>query len=195
MKVKSQSEVAQSCPTLSDLMDCSLPGSSVHGIFQARVLEWGAIAFSIDELVKLKKGAKPLTSLGPGSRSSRSFHSRAPGHLGDRVQQRDVAGRHAQQHVLGPDAALAVHEGQFLRGVLHRVYGILTQAEGYQVLAGATKEAVGPRMKPGGLRIPLGSAFHPTTNHTSSERPSLSTCSTSPSALAVSPILKTNTRV
>ena len=46
MKVKSQSEVAQSCPTLSDPMDCSLPGSSIHGIFQARVLEWGAIAFS-----------------------------------------------------------------------------------------------------------------------------------------------------
>ena len=46
MKVKSQSEVAQSCQTLSDPMDCSLPGSSVHGIFQARVLEWGAIAFS-----------------------------------------------------------------------------------------------------------------------------------------------------
>ena len=44
MKVKSQSEVAQSCPTLSDPMDCSLPGSSIHGIFQARVLEWGAIA-------------------------------------------------------------------------------------------------------------------------------------------------------
>ena len=56
MKVKSESEVAQMCPTLSDLMDCSppgdlmdcsLPGSSVHGIFQARVLEWGAIAFSL----------------------------------------------------------------------------------------------------------------------------------------------------
>ena len=47
MKVKSESEVAQSCPTLRDPMDCSLPGSSVHGIFQARVLEWGAIAFSI----------------------------------------------------------------------------------------------------------------------------------------------------
>ena len=47
MKVKSESEVAQSCPTLSDPMDCSLPGSSVHGIFQARVLEWGAIAFSV----------------------------------------------------------------------------------------------------------------------------------------------------
>ena len=46
MGVKSESEVAQSCPTPSDPMDCSLPGSSVHGIFQARVLEWGAIAFS-----------------------------------------------------------------------------------------------------------------------------------------------------
>ena len=41
MKVKSESEVAQSCPTLSDPMDCSLPGSSIHGIFQARVPEWG----------------------------------------------------------------------------------------------------------------------------------------------------------
>ena len=48
MKVKSESEVAQSCPTLSDPMDCSLPGTSTHGIFQARVLEWGAIAFSIN---------------------------------------------------------------------------------------------------------------------------------------------------
>ena len=46
MKVKSKSEVAQSCPTLCDPIDCSLQGSSVHGIFQARVLEWGAIAFS-----------------------------------------------------------------------------------------------------------------------------------------------------
>ena len=46
MKVKSDSEVAQSCPTLRDPMDCSPPGSSIHGIFQARVLEWGAIAFS-----------------------------------------------------------------------------------------------------------------------------------------------------
>ena len=46
MRVKSESEVVQSCPTLSDPMDCSLPGSSVHGIFQARVLEWGAIVFS-----------------------------------------------------------------------------------------------------------------------------------------------------
>ena len=46
MKVKRESEVAQSCPTLSDPMDCSPPGSSIHGIFQARGLEWGAIAFS-----------------------------------------------------------------------------------------------------------------------------------------------------
>ena len=46
MKVKSESEVAQSCPTVRDPMDCSPPGSSAHGIFQARVLEWVAIAFS-----------------------------------------------------------------------------------------------------------------------------------------------------
>ena len=50
-KVKSEREVAQPCLTLRDLMDCSLPGSSIHGIFQARVLEWGAIAFSAWSLV------------------------------------------------------------------------------------------------------------------------------------------------
>ena len=47
MKVKSESEVVQSCPTPSNPMDCSLPGSSIHGIFQARLLEWGTIAFSV----------------------------------------------------------------------------------------------------------------------------------------------------
>ena len=52
MKVKSEREVAQSCPTLRDPMDCSLPGSSEHGIFQARVLEWGATAFSASSLTK-----------------------------------------------------------------------------------------------------------------------------------------------
>ena len=52
MKVKSESEVALSCLTLSDPTDCSLPGSSIHGIFQARVLELGAIAFS-ERCVKL----------------------------------------------------------------------------------------------------------------------------------------------
>ena len=50
MKVKSESEEGQSCPTLRDPMDCSLSGSSVHGIFQARILEWGAIAFSNDRV-------------------------------------------------------------------------------------------------------------------------------------------------
>ena len=55
MKVKSESEVAQSCPTLSDPIDCSLPGSSVHGIFQARILEWGAIAFSMTNLDNILK--------------------------------------------------------------------------------------------------------------------------------------------
>ena len=59
MKVKSESEVAQLCPTLSDPMDCSLPGSSVHGIFQARVLEWGATAFS--NAGKWKVKAKSLS--------------------------------------------------------------------------------------------------------------------------------------
>ena len=56
MKVESESEVTQSCPTLSDPMDCSLAGSSIHGIFQARVLEWGAIAFSIIKTTGNKKG-------------------------------------------------------------------------------------------------------------------------------------------
>ena len=50
MKVKSESEVAQSCLTLSDPMDCSLPGSSIHGIFLAGVLEWGAIGAAVDEI-------------------------------------------------------------------------------------------------------------------------------------------------
>ena len=57
MKVKSESEVAQLCPTVSDPMDCSLPSSSIHGIFQARVLKWGAITFSSMDmnLSKLRK--------------------------------------------------------------------------------------------------------------------------------------------
>ena len=63
MKVKSESEVAQSCLTLSNHMDCSLPGSSIHGIFQATVLEWGAIAFSVCMLRMLlffyKRNQKP----------------------------------------------------------------------------------------------------------------------------------------
>ena len=54
MKVENESEVTQSCPTLRDPMDCSLPGSSIHGIFQARVLEWGAIALELTKLSKSK---------------------------------------------------------------------------------------------------------------------------------------------
>ena len=54
MNVKRESEVSQSCRTLSDPMDCSLPGSSVHGIFQGRVLEWGAIAFADPFLLGIK---------------------------------------------------------------------------------------------------------------------------------------------
>ena len=62
MKVKSESEVAQSCLTPNDPMGCSLPGSSVHGIFQARVLEWCAVAFSenpLEGVLKHDYGAYP----------------------------------------------------------------------------------------------------------------------------------------
>ncbi|CAI9170592.1 unnamed protein product [Rangifer tarandus platyrhynchus] len=60
MKVKSESEAAQSCPTLSDPMDRSLPGSSIHGVFQARVLEWDAIAFSVRQYSPEKKNVWTL---------------------------------------------------------------------------------------------------------------------------------------
>ena len=60
MKVKSEREVAQLCLTLSDPMDCSLPGSCIHGIFQARVLEWGAIAFSVSNIIEKRKCFKIL---------------------------------------------------------------------------------------------------------------------------------------
>ena len=65
MKVKSESEVAQSCPTLSDPVDCSPPGSSVHGIFQARALEWVAISFSryADKTTLMKESEEELKSL------------------------------------------------------------------------------------------------------------------------------------
>ena len=70
MKVKSESEVAQLCPTPSNPTDCSLPGSLVHGIFQARVLEWGAIAFSKDKLRQhIKKQRHYFANKGPDSQS------------------------------------------------------------------------------------------------------------------------------
>ena len=64
MKVKSESEDSQSCPSLSDPMDCSLPGSSAHGIFQARVLEWGAIAFSGLSIYMIPKGNQSWVFIG-----------------------------------------------------------------------------------------------------------------------------------
>ena len=63
-KVKSESEVAQSCPTLSNPMDCSLPGFSIYGIFQARVLEWGAIVLFLTLSSSLKRQTLPFFSLG-----------------------------------------------------------------------------------------------------------------------------------
>ena len=64
MKVKSESEITQSCPTLRDPIYCSLPGSSIHGVFQARVLEWGAIAFSICYCIGRKRSPRAATLWG-----------------------------------------------------------------------------------------------------------------------------------
>ena len=64
MKMKSEREVAQSCTTLSDLMDCSLPGSAIRGIFQARVLEWGATAFSDSSGLEVMIYSPAVTSYG-----------------------------------------------------------------------------------------------------------------------------------
>ena len=76
MKVKSEREVAQSCPTLKGPMDCSLPGSSVHGILQARVLEWGAIALveiinacKVLNMVLLAHGDNPANASSSSSRN------------------------------------------------------------------------------------------------------------------------------
>ena len=65
MKVKNQSELAQSCLTLRDRMDCSPPGSSIHGIFQARGLDWGATAFSAAPHCVIEKASGPQTGRGP----------------------------------------------------------------------------------------------------------------------------------
>ena len=83
MKVKSESEVAQSCWTLRDAMDCSLPGSSIRGIFQARVLEWGAVAFS--EVLEQRVS---ITQEAHGGRKQVSATRR--GSLDGRKRSRDV---------------------------------------------------------------------------------------------------------
>ena len=78
MKVKSESEVAQSCPTLRDPMNCSLPGFSAHGIFQARVLEWGAIAFSLMPRIGQKRSEMD-------AESSAFLYTSAKSNVRDRV--------------------------------------------------------------------------------------------------------------
>ena len=75
MKVKSESEVSQLCPTLRDPMNCSLPGSSVPGIFQARVLEWGAIAFSLVGLSSVQFSSSVVSD---SLRPNESQHARPP---------------------------------------------------------------------------------------------------------------------
>ena len=74
MKLKSESEVSQWCLTLSDPMDCSPPGSSVHGVFQARVLEWGAIAFSEPSVRALQTGYVLRVGSRGGVKNSSCFH-------------------------------------------------------------------------------------------------------------------------
>ena len=81
MKVKSESEVAQSCPTLSNPMDCSLPGSSIHGIFQARVLEWGAIAFSMTRESSLLTSGGSMNTAYTAEILSVWWASESPGEL------------------------------------------------------------------------------------------------------------------
>ena len=76
MKVKSESEVAQSCPTLSDPMDYSIPGSSAHGIFQARVLEWGAIAM-LQPLIPGRGCKLSMATFSVDSRGSLRFFSQS----------------------------------------------------------------------------------------------------------------------
>ena len=82
MKVKSESEVGQLCPTLRDPMDCSLAGSSVHGIFQARVLEWGAIAFSACSPSILQLPLRPSGHLGVVQYLLKGLFSLSPSRLG-----------------------------------------------------------------------------------------------------------------
>ena len=86
MKVESESEVAQLCLTLGDPMDCSPPGSSVHGIFQARVLEWGAIAFSDLSIVKAIYD-KPIANIILNGEKLKTFPL-------DQEQDKDVPSHH-----------------------------------------------------------------------------------------------------
>ena len=101
MKVKSENKVAQSCLTLHDPMDCSLPGSSIRGIFQARVLEWGAIAFSkyVRQMLTNMKGeinsntiivGEFNTPLTPMDRSTKQKICKETQTLNDTMEQLDL---------------------------------------------------------------------------------------------------------
>ena len=96
MKGKCESEVIQLCLTLCDPMDCSLPGSSVHGIFQARVLEWGAIAFSEGTPINLQIRSMNFAKLWTGRRGEEDMISRPNPSPGD-------ASPGAESHVLEND--------------------------------------------------------------------------------------------
>ena len=92
MKVKNESEVAQAYPTLSDPMDCSLPSSSVHGIFQARVLEWGAIAFSVLEGI-IKGNSNP--DVRPRGRSGQRLSTKSHGGNGQEGERGELQAKQA----------------------------------------------------------------------------------------------------
>ena len=109
MKVKSESEVAQSCLTLSNPMDCSPPGSSVHGIFQARVLEWGAIAFSASSSYESANpiNRAPLSWPHLKPITSQRFQLQIPSHQKLGLWQRNVGGgwRHSSHNQCLRDVA------------------------------------------------------------------------------------------
>ena len=95
MKVKSESEVTQSCPILSNPMDCSLPDSSIHGIFQARVLEWDAIAFSVPRSKHLNFMATITICSNFGAQK-------------DKVSHCSTVSPSVSHEVMGPDAMILV---------------------------------------------------------------------------------------
>ena len=119
MKVKSESEVVQSCPTLSNPMDCSLPGSSIYGIFQARVLEWVAIAFSdLRHSVQFSLVAQScLTLWDPMNRSTPGLpvHHQLPEFSQNHVHQVDdaIQPSHLLSSPSPPALNLFQHQGLF----------------------------------------------------------------------------------
>ena len=110
MKVKSESKVAQSCPTLRDPMDCSLPGSSILGIFQARVLEWGAITFTeqVAKSVRMDKIAQREES----SLGAQIISLGSPDIQGESRERREVQKTHNEQQGREKEIQWRPEEGQ-----------------------------------------------------------------------------------